>query len=159
VTATTGRLGDAMAALTTAYTNAAALTGVTISGNVATAAADPDFLVIGHDGSLDSGGALSPITEAGNFDAEFITTGSPAGQLETGNINVTAVSQTGDTADLPARISRVEALYAACDDASTDLAVSGIVFDGPGAGRVVTRQTDQGCAAICAFTVTYTAPW
>jgi hypothetical protein len=155
----TGRFGDALAALTTALTTAPALAGVTITGDVATAAADPDFLVIGHDGSLEADGSLSGITEAGSFDAEFITAGNPAGQQETGNIGLVAVSQTGDTTDLPARISRVETLYAACDDATTDLKSGAIVFDGPGAGRVVTRQTGAGCAAILAFVITYTSPW
>ena len=148
-----------MAALTTALTAASALTGVTITGDVATAAADLEFLVIGHDGSLDSDGSLSGITEAGSFDAEFITVGDPAGQMETGSVNVTAVSQTGDSSDLAARICRVQAMYAACDDAITDLSTSGIVFDGPGAGRVVTRQTAAGCAAISTFAIGYTAPW
>jgi hypothetical protein len=155
----TGRLGDAMAALTTAFTAAPALAGVTITGNAVTGAADPDFLIVGHDGSLDSDGSLSGITGAGSFDTEFITTGNPPGQLETGNVNITAVSQTGDSADLPARISRVQAILAACDDASTDLSTGGIVFDGPGAGQVITRQTGAGCAAIATFTITYTAPW
>jgi hypothetical protein len=155
----TGRFGDAMTALTTALTAAPALAGVTITGDAATAAADPDFLIIGHDGTLETDGSLSGITEAGNFTAEFITTGNPAGQQETGNIGVVAVSQTGDTTDLPARITRVEALYAACDDAVTDLKTGTIVFDGPGAGRIVTRQTGAGCAAILAFTISYSAPW
>jgi hypothetical protein len=155
----TGRLGDAMAALTTAFTAAPALAGVTITGNSVTGAADPDFLIVGHDGSLEPDGSLSGITAAGDFTTEFITTGNPPGQLETGNVNIVAVSQTGDTADLAARISRVQAILAACDDASIDLTVSGIVFDGPRAGRVVTRQTGAGCAAIATFTVGYTAPW
>jgi hypothetical protein len=155
----TGRFGDALAALTTALTGAPALAGVTISGDVATAAADPDFLIIGHDGTLGPDGTLATVTEAGNFDAEFITAGNPAGQQETGNINITAVSQTGDTTDLGGRISRVETLYAACDDATTDLKTGGIVFDGPGSGRVVSRQTDAGCAAILAFTISYSSPW
>jgi hypothetical protein len=148
-----------MAALTTALAAAPALAGVTITGDVATAAADPDFLIIGHDGTLDPDGSLSGITEAGAFDVEFITVGDPAGQLETGSVNITAVSQTGDTADLPARISRVQAIYAACDDAATDLTTGGIVFDGPGACRVITRQTGAGCAAVETFTIDYTAPW
>jgi hypothetical protein len=155
----TGRLGDAMAALTTALTAAPALAGVTITGDVATAAADPDFLVIGHDGTLDPDGSLSGITEAGNYDVEFITIGSPAGQLETGSVNITAVSQTGDTADATGRISRAQAIYAACDDAVTDLTSGGIVFDGAGACRVVIRQTGSGCAAVETFTIDYSAPW
>src|SRR5262249_7502702 len=148
-----------MDALYAAFTTSPALTGVTIVlGGIPSAAADPEFVVIGHDGTLDADGALSGITAAGSFNTDFIYTGDPAGQQETGVINVVAGSQTGDATDLPARISRPEVLLGACDDASTDLSVSGIVFDGTGPGRVVTRQ-GAGCAAITAFTVTYTAPW
>jgi hypothetical protein len=155
-----GRLGDAITAITAALTAAPALAGVTIvTGTAVTAAADPEFLVVGHDGSLDADGALAGTTAAGDFLTEFVTAGNPAGQQETGNVNVTAVSQTGDATDLPARISRVQAMLAACDDATTDLHTSAMVFDGPGGGQVVTRQISGGAAAIITFQITYTAPW
>lgn len=149
-----------MTALTAAFQSAPGLAGVTITqGSAPSAAGDPDFVIVGHDGSLDDEGALSGSAAAGSFTTEFITEGSPAGQEETGTINVVAVSQTGDPTDLPGRVTRAQALVTACDGASTDLRSGGIVFDGLGTAQVITRQYPQGCAAMTVFTVTYTSPW
>lgn len=156
----TALFGDAMTALTAAFTASAALAGVTVTlGDAPSAAGDPEFVIVGHDGSLNPDGSLAEITESGSFTTEFVYDGSPPGQQETGRVNVVAVAQTGDASDLPARIARTQALLAACDTACTDLRSGVIVFDSAGVGRLFTRQAPAGCAAILAFAVTYSGPW
>jgi hypothetical protein len=152
-------LGAAMAALTAALQASPGLSGATVTGNAPSAASDPDFVVVGHDGTMEADGSLAETTQAGTFASEFITSGNPPEQEETGTVNMVAVSQTGDTADLANRVTRAQQLLAAVDDATTDLRSGQIVFDGPGGGTLVTRQDARGCAAILAFTVTYSAPW
>lgn len=153
-------LGDAMTALTAAFQASAALAGVTITeGDAPSAAGDPEFIIVGHDGSLEADGSLAEITVSGTFSTEFVYDGSPPGQQETGQVNVVAVAQSGDATDLPARITRAQALLSACDTACTDLRSGVIVFDSAGTGRLLTRQAPAGCAAILAFAVTYSGPW
>jgi hypothetical protein len=152
------RLGDAIAALTAAFQASPALAGVLITTGISTTSqAAPEFIAVGHDGTLVAG-SLAEVTEAGMFVTAFIAQGSPPLQEETGTVNVIAVSQTGDTSDLAGRITDAQRLLGACDDACTDLKTSGIVFDSADSGRLITRQA-QGCAAIIAFTVGYTVPW
>lgn len=156
----TALLGDAMAALTAAFQASAALTGVTITqGDAPSAAGDPEFVVVGHDGSLAADGSLAEFTVSGSFTTDFVTSGSPPGQLETGRVNVVAVAQSGDATALAGRITRAQELLAACDAACTDVTSGTIVFDSAGSGRLVTRQASAGCAAILAFVITYSGPW
>ena len=156
----TALLGDAMAALTAAFQASAALTGVTITqGDAPSAAGDPEFVVVGHDGSLAADGSLAEFTVSGSFTTDFVTSGSPPGQLETGRVNVVAVAQSGDATVLAGRITRAQELLAACDAACTDVTSGTIVFDSAGSGRLVTRQASAGCAAILAFVITYSGPW
>ena len=156
----TALLGDAMAALTAAFQASAALTGVTITqGDAPSAAGDPEFVVVGHDGSLAADGSLAEFTVSGSFTTDFVTAGSPPGQLETGRVNVVAVAQSGDATALAGRITRAQELLAACDAACTDVTSGTIVFDSAGSGRLVTRQASAGCAAILAFVITYSGPW
>lgn len=154
------RLGDAMAALYTLFTGSSALTGITITlGPLPSAAADPEFIVIGHDGTLEPEGSLSEITESGSFTTVFVAQGVPPLQEETGQVRVVAVSQTGDTTDLPGRVTEAERLLAACTDACAGVQSGDIVFDTATGGRLITRQAAQGCVAEFAFQVGYTAPW
>lgn len=157
------RLATAMAALTATFQASSALAGVTISqGGGAPAIADPDFIIVGHDGALLSDGSLAEITQAGTFTTQFIADGQPPMAEETGAIHVVAVSQTGDSTDLPARVTRAQALLSACADACADLRSGDITFDLAGNGSLMTRQprtAGQGCGAIFSFTITYSSPW
>ena len=69
------------------------------------------------------------------------------------------MSQTGDQGDLAGRMTRAQALLAACDDACTDLRTGDTVFDLAGNGRLLARQSAAGCAAIFSFDVTYSTNW
>lgn len=99
------RFSDAVTALLAAFAAAAPLTGVTVAdGPSPTAAADPDFIIVGHDGSLDADGALSGITQAGSLTQAWLE--FRAVKEETGHVHCVAVSQTGDSTDLPGRRAR-----------------------------------------------------
>ena len=153
-------LADAMAALASLFSASPALSGVTITeGDAPSAAGDPEFIVVGHDGSLAPDGSLAEFTVSASFSTQFITGGSPPAQLETGRVNVVAVAQSGDATALAGRITRAQELLAACDAACTDVTSGTIVFDSAGSGRLVTRQASAGCAAILAFVITYSGPW
>jgi len=163
---TTARLADAMTALYNAFAASslnptpAGTPGVTITlGDVPTAAADPEFVIVGHDGTLEPDGSLSLTPEAGSWTAAFIVTGSPPLTEETGQVHCVAVAQSGDTADVAGRVAEAQRMQGACDDACADLTVSGIKFTPASQGRLATRQSGAGFAAVLAFTVEYTAPW
>jgi len=153
------RFSDAVTALLAALTAAAPLAGVTIAdGPNPTAAADPDFVIVGHDGSLDADGALSGITQAGSLTQAWLE--FRAVKDETGHIHCVAVSQTGDAADIPARRARAQALVAACEDAALAAGiVSGLQFEGTEDAAVAYRQTSAGVAVIIPFTIGYTTQW
>lgn len=154
------RLGDAMTGLYNLFTGSSNLTGITVSlGLTPTAAMDSEFVIVGHDGTLDADGSLQETSEAGTFTMTFVTQAVPPLQEETGLVRVVAVSQTGDTSDLPGRITEAERLLAACTDAVANQKVSDIIFDTATPGRLYTRQGGQGCVAMFAFTISYTAPW
>ena len=156
----TALLGDAMAALTSLFQASVGLAGVTVTeGDAPSVAADSEFIVVGHDGSLAADGSLAEFTVSGTFTTNFVTEGHPPGQQEDGRVNVVAVAQSGDAGDLPGRITRAQALLSACDAACTDVTSGVIVFDSAGTGRLITRQASAGCAAILAFTVIYSGPW
>jgi phage-related tail fiber protein len=153
------RFSDAVTALLAALAASAPLAGVTIAdGPSPTAAADSDFIIVGHDGSLDPDGALSGITQAGTFTQAWLE--FKAIKDEAGHIHCVAVSQTGDSTDLPARRARAEALVAACEDAALGAGVvSGLQFEGTEDGSVIYRQLLQGVAAMIPFTIGYTTQW
>ena len=153
------RFSDAVTALLAAYTAAGPLAGVTITdGPNPTAAADPDFIIVGHDGSLDPDGALSGITQAGDVTQAWLE--FRAIKQETGHVNCVAVAQTGDTSDIAGRRARVQALVAACEDAALNAGiVSGLQFEGTESAVPFYRQLGQGAAVIIAFTVGYSTQW
>lgn len=154
----TTRFADAVTALLTAYQAAPALAGVPVyDGPQPTAAYDPDFLIVGHDGTMAADGSLEATALTGNYLQEWADT--TTGQDERGWIQCVAVSQTGDTTDLPARRNRVKTLLAAAEDAALTAAVSHLTFDGTTDGRFITRQTSAGVAIVAAYRVAYTAPW
>jgi hypothetical protein len=154
------RFGDAVTALAAAYTASVALAGVPVyDGDTVTARADQDFIITGHDGSIDNTGALASVAPAGEVTQEWMSLAPPA-RDEKGSIHCVAVSQTGDAADIPGRRARVQVLLDACEDAATGAQdAAGIMFDGTIQATFVYRQNTQGCAVMCAFTVGYSSPW
>jgi hypothetical protein len=153
------RFSDAVTALLAAFASAVPLAGVTVAdGPSPTAAADSDFIVVGHDGTTDPDGALSNITEGGTVTQQWIK--FPSVKEEAGQVHCVAVSQTGDSGDLPGRRARAQALVAACEDAAAAAGVvSGILFEGTEEAAVYYRQGGQGCAVIIAFAVGYSTQW
>lgn len=154
----TTRFADAITALLAAYDAAPALTGVPVyDGAQPTGAADTDFLIVGHDGSMDASGILEATALAGTYLQEWADT--TTGQDERGSVNCLAVSQTGDAADLAGRRARVKVLAAAAEDAAAAAIVSHLTFDGTTDGRYIYRQSAAGAAVLCAWRVSYSAPW
>ena len=152
------RWADAVTALLTAYTTAPQLAGVPVyDGPPVTAAVDPDFVIVGHDAATGPDGALAATALAGIYLQQWADT--TTGQDETGSVNCLIVSQTGDTADLPGRRARVKVLLAAAEDAAAAAQVSHLTFDGTTDGRFIPRQSAAGVAVLCAYRVSYSAPW
>ena len=153
----TTRFTDAVAALLAAYQAAPALAGVPVyDGPQPSAAYDADFIIVGHDGTLTADGTLQATAPAGTYAQAWAD--STSGQEETGSVNCLAVSQTGDTADLAGRRARVKVLLAAAEDAAAAAVVPHLTFDGTSDGRFITRGV-AGVAVMCAYRVSYSAPW
>lgn len=155
----TFRFSDAVTTLLAAFTAAAPLSGVTVAdGPNPTAAASTDFIIVGHDGTLDADGALSGITRGGTLTQAWLE--FRAIKQETGHISCVAVSQSGDTSDIPGRRARAQALVEACEDAALAAGVvSGLQFEGTESAIVQYRQTGQGCAVLIPFTIGYSTQW
>lgn len=153
----TTRLSDAIAGLLAAYQAAPALAGVPVyDGAQPTGAADTDFLIVGHDGTIAADGTLAATATAGTFTQAWADT--TTGRDENGSVNCVAVSQSGDPADTPGRRARVKVLLAAAEDAAAAAAVSRLTFDGTTDGRFI-YLSGAGIAVICAYRVSYSAPW
>lgn len=153
------RFSDAVTALLAACAAAAPLAGVPVADGPSPAAAQAaDFIIVGHDGTLDANGALSEVTTAGTLTQSWLE--FPAVKAEAGHIRCVAVSQTGDSPDLPARRARAQVLVAACEAAAIAAGVTGgIQFEGTESAAVAYRQTGQGVAVLIPFTVGYTTGW
>jgi hypothetical protein len=154
----TTRFTDAITALLAAYNAAPALTGVPVyDGAQPSGAADTDFLIVGHDGTIAADGSLEATALAGTYLQQWadLTTG----QDERGSVNCLVVSQTGDTADMPGRRARVKVLLAAAEDAAAAGGAAHLTFDGTTDGRFIYRQSAAGAAVLCAYRVSYSAPW
>lgn len=152
------RFADAVTALLAAYNAAPALEGVPVYDGVqVTGAADPDFIVVGHDGTLAADGTLQPTALAGTYVQRWADT--TTGQEENGTVNCLVISQTGDAADTAGRRARASALLAAAEDAALAADVPHLTFDGTADGRFTCRQSASGLAVICAYRVAYSAPW
>jgi hypothetical protein len=152
------RFTDAVTALLAAYAAAAPLAGVPVyDGPQPTGAADPDFIIVGHDATTDATGTLQATALAGNYTQDWADT--TTGREEQGTVNCLIVSQTGDATDLPGRRARVKVLLAAAEDAAAAAAVTHLTFDGTTDGRFIYRQSQGGAAVMCAYRVSYSAPW
>ena len=154
----TTRFTDAVDALLTAYQGAAGLAGIPVyDGPAVTSSADADFVIVGHDASMGADGTLQATALAGNYlqDWADLTTG----REERGYINCLIGAQTGDSTDTAGRRDRVKVLLAAAEDAAAAATVSHLTFDGTSDGRFITKQSTAGVVVMCAYRVTYSAPW
>lgn len=152
------RFADAISALLAAYTAAPALNGIPVyDGAQPTMAADTLFVIIGHDGTVDGAGSLQGTALAGTYAQAW--SDLDTGMDETGVIQCLIVAQSGDPADMPGHRARVTALLAACEDAALAARPSHLTFDGSSDGRFVYVQSSAGAACMCAYRVTYSAPW
>jgi hypothetical protein len=154
----TTRFTDAVAALLAAYAEADGLAGVPVyDGAQPAGAADPDFLIVGHDGSIAADGTLEAAALAGTYLQQWAD--MTTGRDERGSVNCLIVSQTGDTADMPGRRTRVTVLLAAAEDAAASGGAAHLTFDGTTDGRFIYRQSAAGAVVMCAYRVSYSAPW
>ena len=152
------RFADAVTALLAAYNAAAGLSGVPVyDGAQPSAAADQDYIIVGHDGTSSADGTLEAIALAGTYAQQWsdLTTGRD----ETGSVNCLIVSQTGDASDIAGRRTRVKVLLAAAEDAAAAAVVSHLTFDGTTDGRWINHPAGGGIAVLCAYRVSYSAPW
>lgn len=151
------RFADAVTALLAAYQGAAGLAGVPVyDGAVPTSASDPDFLIVGHDATMAADGSLEATALAGTYLQEWADT--TTGRDERGSINCLIVCQTGDSGDTAGRRARAAVLLAAAEDAAGAV-VTHLTFDGTTDGRFIYRQGLAGVAVLCAYRVSYSAPW
>jgi hypothetical protein len=152
------RFTDAIAGLLAAYQAAAALAGVPVyDGAQPSGAADTDFVIVGHDGTIAADGTLEATALAGIY--QQLWADLTTGQDERGTVNCLAVSQTGDATDLAGRRARVKVLLAAAEDAAAAAVAAHLTFDGTTDGRFIYRQSAGGAVVMCAYRVAYSAPW
>jgi hypothetical protein len=152
------RFADAVTALLAAYNAAAGLSGVPVyDGAQPSGAADTDFVIVGHDGTIANDGTLEATALAGTYAQQWADT--TTGRDEAGSVNCLIVSQTGDATDITGRRARVKTLLAACEDAAAAAVVSHLTFDGTTDGRFIYRQSAGGVVVMCACRVSYSAPW
>ena len=153
------RFTDAVAGLVAAYQAAPALAGVPVSDRMDYTIPDraPDFIIVGHDATTTSGGVLQADALAGIFLREWSDT--TTGRDETGSVNCLIACQSADVGAVAACSTRAAALLGAAEDAALAAAVSHLTFDGTTDGRFITRQGTAGLAVICAYRVSYSAPW
>lgn len=157
------RFNDAVLALTAAYTAAAGLSGVPVYDSVqAMTGSDPDFIITGHDGTLEADGTLAPDALAGTYlQSNLEMTGV---RQETGYINCVLACQSGDAGDTAGRRARASILLSAAEDAAAvtggfPAAAPGVMFDGTSDGRWITRQSLGGTAVLVAYRVAYSTEW
>jgi hypothetical protein len=154
----TTRFADAVTALLAAYNAAPGLSGVPVyDGAQPSGAADTDFVIVGHDGTIAADGTLEATALAGTYAQQWsdLTTGRD----ETGSVNCLIVSQTGDATDVAGRRARVKTLLAAAEDAAAQAVVTHLTFDGTTDGRWIYHPGAGGVAVMCACRVSYSAPW
>lgn len=156
------RFGDAVLALLAAYGAASGLSGVPVYDGVrAMAGSDPDYIVIGHDGSLGPDGSLAADALAGTFTQANLE--APGIRQESGYVNCLIVSQTGDAGDFPGRRQRASDLLQAAEDAAAanggyPASAPGLMFDGTSDGRFINRLS-QGVAVMLAYRIYYSTGW
>lgn len=154
----TSRFTDAVTALLAAYAAAAPLAGIPVyDGAQPVGAFDVKFIVVGHDGTIAADGTLAATAPAGNYVQAWADT--TTGREENGFINCVAVCQTGEVNGLGDSRTGVDALLTATEDAANGGGAAHLTFDGTSDGRFIYRQGPNGAAVMCAYRVTYSAPW
>jgi hypothetical protein len=156
------RFNDALNALLALYQAAPAFAGIPVYDGVQpTVAADNDFLVAGHDGSLGADGTLAADAPAGFFSQSDIDMG---GRQETGYVNCLVVAQTGDAGDTAGRRQRASDLLSAAEGAAAAHGglltgdAAGIMIAGTSDGRFINRL-GAGTAVMIAYRVAYSTEW
>ena len=161
----TTRFADAVTALIAAYQAAPALSGVPVyDGLTPQTGSDPEFVIVGHDGSLEADGTFVPDALAGNYNQRQIQMDPVNPSEETGWVNCVLVCQSGDSADTAGRRARAAVLLAALEDAADagggyPAGVTGMTFDGTTDGRWIYRQSMAGVAVLVAYRVSYSTAW
>lgn len=156
------RFNDALNALLGVYQAAPALSGVPVYDGVrAMTGSDPDFVIAGHDGTLEADGTLAPDALAGAYTQQWVYSGT---RQETGSVNCLVVCQSGDSADVAGRRQRASDLLAALEDAAAanggyPASAPGLTFDGTTDGRWIYRQSLGGVAVMVACRVSYSTQW
>lgn len=156
----TTRFADATDALLAALQ--AALTVPVYDGAAISAAADLEFVIVGHDGTTEADGTLTGTALAGNYNQQWLQFDPGAPRQETGSVNCLVVSQTGDAGGVPGCRDRVQVLTGAVEDAAAAAGgglASGLTFDGVTDGRFIYRQGSQGAAVLHAFRLSYSTAW
>lgn len=156
------RFNDALLALLGLYQAAPALASVPVyDGPRARSTTDPDYIVVGHDGTIDAEGNLAADVTAGTFAQSNLEFGV---RQETGYLNCLIVSWTGDAEDLAGVRQRADDLLGLAEDAAAANGglqsgqAAGVIFDGTSDGRYRTRLS-QGLAVIIAYRVYYSTEW
>ena len=154
----TGRFTDAVSALLAAYQAWGPLAAYPVyDGAPPSGAVDPAFIIVGHDGTIAPDGTLQATAGAGSYTQTWAD--MTTGRQETGLIQCVAVAQTGEAAGLPDCRALLDILLDATEDAAAAALVSHLTFDGTTAGRIIYRQSPAGTAVVCAYQVSYSAPW
>jgi hypothetical protein len=157
------RFNNAALALIAAYAAAPGLAGVPVYDSVqAMTGSDNDFIIVGHDGTLQADGTLAPDVLAGTYAQSNLEL--PGVRAETGAVNCVLVCQSGDAGDTAGRRQRASDLLSAAEDAAAadggyPADAPGLMFDGTSDGRWINRQSLGGVAVLVAYRVTYSTGW
>jgi hypothetical protein len=156
------RFNDAALALLAAY-RAASLSGAVVYDTAQPmTASDADFVIVGHDGSLEADGTLNPAPTGGTFTQADLEMTAIA--QETGFVNCLIVCQSGDSGDAAGRRQRASDLLGVLEDAAAvnggrPASAPGLMFDGTASGRWIPRQSTGGVAVLLAYQVSYSTEW
>lgn len=159
------RFNDALLALLAAYGAAPGLSGVPVyDGPAAMTGSDPDFIIVGHSGTLGPDGTLVPDVLQGTFTQGGLV--MPGVREETGFVNCVIACQSGDATDIPGQRQRASDLLAAAEDAAAagggypgGARGAGLMFDGTSSGQFTSRLSQGGSAVLLAYRVSYSTGW
>jgi hypothetical protein len=143
--------GSVIAALVAKFTGLPVMEGVPVyTALPVTDSADPDLVLVGHDGRLDSETELS-------VDYEWANIGGTS-RYELGTIPCAVICQSGDDV-MQDRFDRAQVLLAAMENALVaDLDLSGLVMIAHiTSGGPLPLQNEAGSGVLAPFIVTYRA--
>lgn len=162
----TTRWSDAVTYLIAAWQAAPALSGVPVYDGISPqTGSDPQFVIVGHDGTLEADGTLTPDALAGQFAQQWLEFDQAQPRQETGQVQCLLTCQSGDPAALTdlriaagGLLADLEAAMLASGGEPVT-GMNGLTFDGTSGGRWVYRQSLSGAAVMTGFTVTYSTAW